>query len=80
MPTPIDISTAMVPLWAALTVIGGVLSALGAIVVWVFSTFETKLEASERHEALRNRVDSHETLLSEVARDVSYIRGRIEPK
>lgn len=72
--TPLDITNAVVPLWSALVGLGGILTALGAIVVWVFSNFETK----ESHQELAKRVDSQETLLATVARDVSYIRGRME--
>lgn len=75
-----DISNAVIPLWGAVVALGGIITALGTIVVWAFSTFETKVESTERHASLKERVDSQESLLASVARDVSYIRGRMEPK
>lgn len=75
-----DMTAAVVPLWAAIVAAGGILSALGAIVVWVFSTFETKVESTEKHESHSKRLDSQGEVLLSVAKDVSYIRGRIEPK
>ncbi len=75
-----DVSNAVIPLWAAIVGLGGVLTALGAVVAWAISTFESKDSAGERHDTMSKRVDSQETLLASVARDVSYIRGRMEPK
>ncbi len=75
-----DATQLVIPLWAALTTGGGILSTLVLLVVWVFANFERKVDARERHRDLESRVSAQETLLGKVAADVAYIRGRLEPK
>ncbi len=71
-------------------IILGVLGAVGtlaSVVAWVFVTFDQKKDAKERHQELvdrnsrlESRVSHGEGLIGKVASDVSYIRGRMEPK
>lgn len=75
-----DLSQAVVPLSSALTILAGFVATMGSIVIWVFATFEQKSDSAEKHLALAKRVDSQELTLNKVASDVSYIRGRMEPK
>ncbi len=55
-------------------------STVVGIVIWVFANFERKVDASSKYDALNKRIDSQDQLLQDVHSDVSYIRGRIEPK
>ena len=71
-----DAQVLTVPLWGALAVGGGILSTSILTVTWVFTNFAKKKDL----EMLAGKVDSHAVMLSKVASDVSYIRGRIEPK
>lgn len=57
-----------------------------AVVLWVFSTFQSKAEAREVKVQFDMRLSKVEAELSgmraeiqDVARDTSYIRGRLEP-
>lgn len=57
------------------------------ILLWVNSTFQSKVEAIEIKKALEDRVSRVELELSNLRRDInaiavdtSYIRGRLEPK
>lgn len=58
-----------------------------SITLWSVSTFQSKADAAEMKVQLERRIDSMEGRLnavqvtvSGVAVDVSYIRGRLEPK
>ncbi len=75
-----DATTLAVPLWGAVGGFGSLLVALVSLVAWVFMTFDRSSVAVKRHEALEGRVEKQDHLLGKVAQDVSYIRGRLEPK
>jgi hypothetical protein len=75
-----DVTNLVVPLWPALVAGGGILATLLGVVAWVFSTFERKEDAQTKHDDLDRRVLEQEKLLQSMAQDVSYIRGRLEPK
>lgn len=80
MSAPSDATNLVVPLWGAIVAAGGILTAVAALIAWVFATFETKTDASAKHDDTNASVTSAWTLLNKVAQDISYIRGRMEPK
>lgn len=75
-----DATSLVVPLWGAIVFGGGILSTVIGTIVWTFSNFERKPDAKERHDGLEERVSHQEMTLNKVANDVSYIRGRLEPR
>lgn len=75
-----DLSTATVPLWAVLTMTGGLVVFIIGALAWAFAYFQSKAEATEKHVALEARVNAHDSVINRVANDVAYIRGRLEPK
>jgi hypothetical protein len=75
-----DATTLVIPLWPAMVAGGGILTALIGVITWVFATFERKTDADQKHAVVDARVTNQEKILNEVAQNVSYIRGRIEPK
>jgi hypothetical protein len=57
------------------------------ITLWSVSTFQSKVDAAEVRTHLEKRIESIEAQMTTmraslevVARDTSYIRGRLEPK
>jgi hypothetical protein len=77
---PTDATSLVVPLWGAILAgFTGITTIIGTV-VWVYATFERKADADQRHDSLTKRVSVQEQLLSKVAQDVSYIRGRLEPR
>jgi vacuolar-type H+-ATPase subunit I/STV1 len=57
------------------------------ITLWSVSTFQSKQDAQEVKTHLERRIENIEaqmntirTSLEHVARDISYVRGRLEPK
>lgn len=77
---PQDVTGLVIPLWPALVASGGIIMAIAGTIVWVFANFDLKKDAHERHLLLEGRVSSQEKVLNDVAQNVSYIRGRLEPK
>lgn len=78
-----DATNLTVPIVEAVTAMCGLLS----VTVWVMLTFETKRDSKdkhdahkERHDELATRVTRTEDTMQQIAKDVSYIRGRLEPK
>lgn len=72
-----------------ITVLEAIILASGAIgiVIWAMNTFQKKDDAEEVKKALQERVYRVELELSsirkdtsDISRDVSYIRGRLEPQ
>lgn len=62
-------------------------SALVGVTVWVTMTFQSKLDATQHQNAIDTRfsvmqaeITSLNTSTNQIAVDVSYIRGRLEPK
>lgn len=58
-----------------------------SITLWSVSTFQSKQDAIEVRQQIERRIDAIESQvntmrqsLENVARDTSYIRGRLEPK
>lgn len=70
--------TIVLPLGMALLAGGGIITSIVGVVVWVFANFERKTDADARHKATEYRLNAQENLLGSVARDVSYIRGKME--
>ena len=64
-----DAQSLTVPLWGAIATAGGIISTMVLLVAWVFSTFARKEDLKSLSEKF-----------NKVASDVSYIRGRMEPK
>lgn len=72
--------TLVVPLWAAIGAGSTVAVALVGVVVWVFTVFLTKDDHKNAHEDHENRIKALEQNWTEIKSDLSYIRGRLEPK
>lgn len=60
---------------------------VAALVLWAVDRFQTRVDASEVKVAFERKLELIETnqsdtqkSLSQMASDVSYIRGRLEPK
>lgn len=58
-----------------------------SITLWMLNFFQTKADANEWKDSMENRVGKIEVEISSIrgsmetiGRDVSYIRGRLEPK
>ena len=70
--------------------ISGIITATGltaGILLWSIKTYQSKEDAVEMKRQLEKRIEGVEaqittmrTSLENVARDTSYIRGRLEPK
>ena len=61
--------------------------ATGGITIWSMTTFQSKTDASELRQQFEHRVNSLEEELKairgnmgQIAVDVSYIRGKLEPR
>ena len=65
----------LVPLWGVLATAFGVVSSIVGVVAWVFMNFATKAEQQE----VKAKVETMDQHLLQLVRDVSYIRGRLEP-
>lgn len=74
------ITQVVLPLFPAVATGFAFMSSIIGVVVWVFTNFERKPDAEARYNSVNTRLNTAESLLSSVARDVSYIRGRMEPK
>lgn len=82
------------PLWGTLTLVGGVLASFATFIWWTFVTFYRKTEALELERRFDDKIKEVKTDVKEVdnsvheltasqariASDVSYIRGRLEPR
>lgn len=73
--------------YKALGVAFGVSSIAVSIVLWAFAKFQTKREASVSNRLMRLEMEKLETQvgnmqsnLARIGENVSYIRGRLEPK
>ena len=69
-----DATTLSLPLFTALSCVG----AIATLVIWIYSTFERKEDAKDRHDILQEKVVAQENLLREVSQNVSFIRGKLE--
>lgn len=73
----------LIPLWPALGIGFTLISALIAVVVWSFMTFERREDAKNKRTedfASLQSYDRRITILEEMRSDVSFIRGMIEGK
>lgn len=64
-----------------------IIGTIVGIVVWSLSYFQSKTDAAAAEERTNHRVEKVETKMddltkgvADVAKDTSYIRGRLEPK
>lgn len=71
-----DASNIVVPIWG----VASSIASIAGLVVWVYTTFETKEDAKIKYQGMDARVQDLERTLHQIASDVSYIRGRLEPK
>lgn len=60
---------------------------VAALTLWAVDRFQTQADASEVRESIERRIsvlqerqDRVESFIHEIGKDVSYIRGRLEPK
>lgn len=58
-----------------------------SVTIWIITTFQSKSDAQEWKNAIEGRVGAIEEQLTQmrnnmdgIGKDVSYIRGRLEPK
>jgi len=70
----------------SVTETAGLISIAVAVVLWSVNTFQTKLDADrqkqetvERMESLEDEVQTMRSGVDQIGRDVSYIRGFLEP-
>jgi hypothetical protein len=55
-----------------------VMVCFAGITSWIHATFERKIDTHTRHREFDRRLDQQDSMLRNVAEDVSYIRGRME--
>jgi hypothetical protein len=65
---------------AACVTVGGIVS---TVMLWVFGSFQSKEDASKlelRVSSIELRIEKVNDGITDIAKDVSYIRGKLEPK
>lgn len=75
-----DSTAITISIFQASVIAASVVSSVVGALLWSFNTFEKKNDARDKHKDLEGRVSASEKVLHDVAKDVSYIRGRLEPK
>jgi hypothetical protein len=82
-----DINTVTVSVWQAGVLLMGGLGVLAGIVAYIHTTFEKLEHSRERHKGhddrfgtVERKLEETSSQLSSIGKDVSYIRGRLEPK
>ncbi len=71
-----DINTLNVPLFEVLSIVGS--SSL--LVAWIYNTFEKKSDVKDKMDAHDLKLATQDSLIQNIARDVSFIRGTLERK
>jgi hypothetical protein len=69
-----------IPLWAAISTSAALIAFVSGIIAWVFMNFAKKSELEKVEQHVSGRITAQETLTGQIARDVSYIRGKLEPR
>lgn len=76
----IEAARLTIPLLPSLGVAFTMFASLAGIIVWALTTFERRPDAKDKHRAHEERFAAIEPVFLKVRDDVSYIRGRLEPR